>query len=248
MKEVPSMSGRSIACRAASRAAIALTLTLLVTPAPAQDRIGPAPAIRVVELVDASGTRLERTVLEPMTPAEILRLQVALSGAGYDPGVRSGVVDAETATALRQFQLARGLDACGCPSYETILALGVPVDVVGRAEIRRATGIRTAAGEGVYVVDSGLLPAGFLPGFFLHDDIFRKHRHRHPPFVGSGVVVGGEPALGAGQLHRGIPRSSVAVREIQPPARSTAKSRGATLQPAVPGARDGGGRPPRPRP
>lgn len=229
---------------AARQLPLALLLTLLASPARAQDRIGPAQAIRVIELVDASGTRLERTVLEPMTPAEVLRLQVALGRAGFDPRVRSGLVDAETATALRQFQLARGLEACGCPSYETILALGVPVDVVGRAEIRRAAGIRTAAGEPVYVVDSGLLPAGFLPGFFFHDDIFRKRRHHHRPF--GGVVVGGEPALGAGQLERGIPRSSVGVRETQPPPRS--RSRGATLQPAVPGAGDGASRPPRPRP
>lgn len=239
------MDRTSVARLAAHSAAVILTLTLLASPAAAQDQIGPAQAIRVVELVDASGARLERTVLEPMTPAEVLRLQVALGRSGFDPGVRSGIVDAETATALRQFQLARGLEACGCPSYETILALGVPVDVVGRAEIRRAAGVRTAAGDPVYVVDSGFLPAGFLPGFFFHDD-FRKRRHHHHPFVGSGVVVGGEPALGAGQLQRGIPRSSVGVREIQPPPRS--RSRGATLQPAVPGAREGGGRPPRPRP
>jgi peptidoglycan hydrolase-like protein with peptidoglycan-binding domain len=223
-----------------------LILTILAGPALAQDRIGPAQAIRVVELVDASGTRLERTVLEPMTPAEVLRLQVALGRSSYDPGVRSGVVDAETAAALRQFQLARGLEPCGCPSYETILALGVPVDVVGRAEIRRAAGLRTASGEPVFIMDSGFLPTGFVPGFFFHDDFFKKGRHHHRPFVGSGVVVGGEPALGAGQIQRGIPRSSVAVREIQPPPRS--RSRGATLTPAVPGARDGGGRPPRPRP
>ncbi len=240
------MHRTSVARLAACPAAVILTLSLLASPASAQDRIGPAQAIRVVELVDASGTRLERTVLEPMTPAEVLRLQVALGRSGFDPGVRSGIVDAETATALRQFQLARGLEACGCPSYETILALGVPVDVVGRAEIRRAAGVRTASGEPVYVLDSGFLPLGFVPGFFLHDDFFRKRRHHHHPFVGSGVVVGGEPALGAGQLQRGIPRSSVAVREIQPPPRS--RSRGTTLQPAGPGAHDGGGRPPRPRP
>lgn len=232
--------------RSAHPAALVLALAFFVGPLVAQDRIGPAPSVRVVELVDGSGTRLERTVLEPMTPAEVLRLQVALARAGYDPGVRSGVIDAETETALRQLQLARGLEACGCPSYETILALGVPVDVVGRAEIRRAAGLRTASGEPVFVMDSGFLPAGFVPGFFFHDDIFRKRRHRHPPFVGSGVVVGGEPALGAGQLERGLPRSSVAVREIQPPPRS--RSRGATLQPAVPGAGSGSGRPPRPRP
>ena len=134
-----------------------LVLTLLAGPAFAQDRIGPAQAIRVVELVDASGTRLERTVLEPMTPAEVLRLQVALARSGFDPGVRSGVVDAETAAALQQFQLARGLEACGCPSYETILALGVPVDVVGRAEIRRAAGLRTASGEPVSASASATL-------------------------------------------------------------------------------------------
>ena len=95
------------------------------------------------------------------------------------------------------------------------------------------------------MIDSGFLPAGFVPGFFFRDHFFDKRGHHHHPFVGSGVVVGGEPALGAGQLERGIPRSSVAVREIQPP---RSRSRGATLTPAVPGGRDGGGRPPRPRP
>lgn len=227
---------------------LVLALGLLAAPVHAQDRIGPARSIRVVELVDASGTRLERTVLEPMTPAEVLRLQVALAKAGFDPGVRTGVVDAATETALRQFQLARGLEACGCPSYETILALGVAVDVVGRAQIRAASGVRTASGDPVYVVDSTFLPAGFLPGVFFHDDVFKKRRHRHHRPIGSGVVVGGEPALGAGQIERGLPRSSVGVREIQRPAPSSGRGRGATLQPAVPGARDGGGRPVRPRP
>lgn len=230
-----------------SHVLLVLTLGLLATPVHAQDRIGPARAIRVVELVDASGTRLERTVLEPMTPAEVLRLQVALAKVGLDPGVRTGVVDAETESALRQFQLARGLEACGCSSYETILALGVAVDVVGRAQIRAASGVRTASGDPVYVVDSTFLPAGFLPGVFFHDDIFKKRRHRHHRPIGSGVVVGGEPALGAGQLQRGIPRSSVGVREIQRPAPSSGRGRGATLRPAVPGAGDGG-RPVRPRP
>ncbi|MGH7570608.1 MAG: peptidoglycan-binding domain-containing protein [Gemmatimonadota bacterium] len=221
--------------------ALAAGLLLVAGPARAQDRIGPASSIRIVELVDGAGTRLERTILEPMLPAEVLRLQVALARVGFDPRVRSGVVDAETETALRQFQLARGLEACGCPSYETVLALGVPVQVVGRAEMRRASGVRAADGSPVYVLERD----GFVPGFFLHDGFF-FHKRKHRPFFGSGVVVGGEPALGAGQVGRMIPRSSVGVREIVRPA----PSRGGTIQPAVPGSGsgDGGSRPPRPRP
>jgi peptidoglycan hydrolase-like protein with peptidoglycan-binding domain len=176
-----------------------------------------------------------------MLPAEVLRLQVALARAGFDPGVRSGILDAETETSLRQFQLARGLEACGCPSYETVLALGVPVQVVGSAQIRRATGVHTADGGPVYVLEGD----GFVPGILLHDGFFFHHR-KHRPFIGSGVVVGGEPALGAGQVRRTLPRSSVGVREIVRPAPSR---RGSTIQPAVPGTGgDGGSRPPRPRP
>ncbi|MGH7549278.1 MAG: peptidoglycan-binding domain-containing protein [Gemmatimonadota bacterium] len=224
--------------------ALAAGLLLVAGPVRAQDRIGPASSLRVVELVDTSGARLERTILEPMLPAEVLRLQIALTRAGFDPGVRSGIVDIETETALRQFQLARGLEACGCPSYETVLALGVPVQVVGRAEIRRASGVRAADGSPVYVLEGD----GFVSGILLHDGFFfHSHKDRfHRPFFGSGVVVGGEPALGAGQVGRMIPRSSVGVREIVRPAPS---GRGGTIQPAVPDAGgDGGARPPRPQP
>ncbi len=220
--------------------ALVAGLLLLASPMSAQDRIGPASSLRVIELVDASGSRLERSIMEPMLPAEVLRLQVALARAGFDPGVRSGVVDVETETALRQFQLARGLEACGCPSYETVLALGVPVQVVGRAQIRRATGVHAADGSPVYVLDGD----GFGSGFLLHDGFF-FHSRKHRRFFGSGVVVGGEPALGAGQVRRALPRSSVGVREIVRPAPS---GRGGTIRPAVPGTGDGGSRPPRPRP
>jgi hypothetical protein len=142
---------------------------------------------------------------------------------------------------LRQFQAARGLEACGCPSYETVLALGVPVEVVGRAKLRRATGVRTAEGSPVFVLEHD----GFIPGILLDGGFFFHKFHR--PFFGSGVVVGGEPALGAGQVRNALPRSSVGVREIIRPA---PRSRGATLEPAVPRSGDGGGgsRPPRPRP
>lgn len=222
----------------------AVVSTLLAGPGLAQDRIAPASSVRVVELVDVSGTRIERSILEPMLPAEVLRLQVALGRAGFDPGVRSGVVDAETEAALRQFQLARGLEVCGCASYETLLALGVPVQVVGRAELRRASGVRTAGGSPVYVMDGH----GFVPGVFLHDGFFFHHGKKRfrSPFFGSGVVVGGEPALGAGQVRRGLPRSSVGVRENVRPG---SRSRGGTIRPAVPGsAGTGDSRPPRPRP
>ena len=216
---------------------------LLAAPTAAQDRILPASSIRVVELVDAAGARLERAILEPMLPAEVLRLQVALAQAGFDPGVRSGAVDAETETALRRFQLARGLETCGCPSYETVLALGLPVELVGRAEMRRATGVRTADGTPLY----GLESVGFSPGFFFSDGFFFHRQKRHRFFDG-GVVVGGAPVLGAGPVRSGIPRSSVGVRET---VRPSAGRRGSTIRPAVPGRTGGNGessRPPRPQP
>ncbi len=90
-----------------------------------------APAsIPVVERFDpATGRRARRTVAG-LTTSEVLSLQRALARAGRDPGVRSGALDGATRSALSAFQRDRGLPACGCPSYATVVALGLEPRVV----------------------------------------------------------------------------------------------------------------------
>lgn len=152
----------------------------------AQDAIRPAEEIRVAEVANAFGAR--REVVADLWPDEVLRIQVELARAGYDPGVRTGRLDSETRRALTRFQAARRLVICGCPSYETVVALGIPPVVVV---------VRTypAYGRERVVV---VVPGG------------RRHLHRggaavivgHSPV---GVGVGHDPARGAGQIGRRFP-------------------------------------------
>lgn len=204
----------------------------------AQNRIDPAPTVRVVETVDGFTGQLVRWAVDDPTPAEILRVQVELAAAGFDPGVRSGVIDAPTRQALLDFQTARGLVICGCLSYETILALTIRPEIVAAEDIvrerdvpyggarRRDVGDRYAGGRDVVVV----VPFFHLP---------RKHPGRHLP----GVVVGHEPAVGAGELARRRSPISVGVREINPAPRPPGG--GIRMAPRSP---TDGSRPPRPRP
>lgn len=91
----------------------------------AQDVIAPAGEIRVVEFASRITGRLEREVVSPMWPSELLRVQVELAAAGFDPRVRSGALDRPTRRALRRFQIDRALQICGCLTYETIVALAI---------------------------------------------------------------------------------------------------------------------------
>ncbi|CAN5336163.1 hypothetical protein BH18GEM1_BH18GEM1_19840 [soil metagenome] len=194
--------------------AVALALVALGAPstAPAQDRIDPAPAVRVVQYRDGATGETARWVTENPTPAEILRIQVELARAGYDPRVRSGALDGATRQALSGFQTARGIVICGCLTYETIVALGIRPQVVDFV----STGTRGDDYAGVtYDSYSQVIVA---PGFF-HRDPFHRHHRRFPI---PGVVVGHEPAVGAGRLDRRPQPVSVGVREMRPvpPARS----------------------------
>jgi hypothetical protein len=167
-----------------------------MTPAvvDAQGRLEPAETVRVLELVEGTTGGVVRTIVEDLAPAEILRIQTALARAGYDPRSRSGELDPATRRALISFQTARGLEICGCVTYETVVALGIPPEVVARIE----GGVAPAVGYGVssstVIVDRTLPFVIVVPG--------HVGRHRHGFFLGPGVVVGHEPAVGAGQLFR----------------------------------------------
>ncbi|WP_133499619.1 His-Xaa-Ser repeat protein HxsA [Cognatilysobacter terrigena] len=57
----------------------------------------------------------------------IMRVQVSLYAAGYDPGAVDGVMSEPTRAALKQYQVAKGLKADGRMSTETLNALGVGI-------------------------------------------------------------------------------------------------------------------------
>lgn len=94
----------------------------------------PAEAIRVVEIYDpATGERRYATSGQ-LTRGEMAAIQAALGRAGLPTGL-TGRRDPSTVTVLRRFQRERDLDACGCPSYETVVALGLPTRTV-RIQVR----------------------------------------------------------------------------------------------------------------
>lgn len=151
------------------RRSVPLLLAALAAAAPgvrAQDAvIRPAAEIRVVE-VSSPGGGFRRDVVDALAPAEILRLQVELARAGHDPGSRSGELDGSTRQALTGFQAARRLVVCACPSYETVVALGIPPVVVARSTRAAYVGgpgpvVTYGRSGGVYV---GHVPAGVYVG------------------------------------------------------------------------------------
>lgn len=216
--------------------------TLIVAtsgPARAQNRIDPAPTIRVVESAYAGD--VARWVVEDPTPAEVLRVQVELARAGFDPGIRSGVLDGPTRAALSRFQTARGIVICGCLTYDTVVALGIRPQIVAfvQAEVEPDQVLYGYPGYSAgYSTESQVIVVIPSGKFFSH------RRHHRFPFPG--VVVGHEPAVGAGQLDRRPPPVSVGVREITP---SPNRRPGSGIR-MGPQRRSPGGppRPPRPAP
>jgi hypothetical protein len=192
----------------ALRYAIAAPAILVIAPgpAPAQGRYGEEPEIRVVETLDPSTLARTRQVVHDLTPQEILSIQKALRAAGYRLSWLTGQLDQPTRQALRAFQEGRGLVVCGCPSYETIVALGLRPSVIMTliADARDAS----QAGSSYVAHDVAmyypipvpvLVPLGFRPG------------HRGPGGGGDGGdgegVTGGPAGIpgGAGGMPTGAP-------------------------------------------
>lgn len=175
---------------------LAVLVALLAAPWPAraQDRIEPARDVRVLELAERSG-RVSRVVVEDLAPDELLGIQVALARAGHDPGSRSGILDESTRRALASFQAARGIQICGCVTYETIVALGIVPRVVGRIDGG------TAAMGSTLVVDRRepillIVPVHTIgqPGILLGPGVLIGHS--------PSVVVGHSPTVGGDRLLR----------------------------------------------
>ncbi|MFN2383293.1 MAG: peptidoglycan-binding domain-containing protein [Gemmatimonadota bacterium] len=178
-----------------------VALGAMAPAATAQDRIEPAATIRVVEVLDPQTGRMAREVIGSLSPAEVLRLQVELAGAGFDPGVRTGALDRATRDALATLQAARGLEICGCPTYETVIALGVLPQVVEASadpSTHAADGrYGRAASQLIYVA----YPVNVYTIGHSATGSFRRSRSE----AGVGVIVGHQPARGAGALDRRSP-------------------------------------------
>jgi len=188
----------------------------------AQDAIRPANQIRVVQALDRRTGRTVRDVVANPSPAEVLRVQVELGRSGYDPGVRSGVVDEPTRRALRRFQIDRGLTICGCLTYETIVSLGIRSRVVGHGDGELASGAHASgvhARDRVHVVVPGppvhaRAHLGSRAGHGRrgvraggHDAKHHRHRAHHGHRVhrhgGSGVFLGAGSGVSVGHAPAG---------------------------------------------
>jgi hypothetical protein len=114
------------------RATLAAATALLALPSAAGAQYGESgPAtIRVVESLDPSTLVRTRQVVHDLTPQEIRSIQRALRAEGYEQRWLSGLIDDPTRQNLRDLQDDRGLVACGCPSYESIVALGLKPSVI----------------------------------------------------------------------------------------------------------------------
>ncbi|MFQ5680397.1 MAG: peptidoglycan-binding domain-containing protein [Gemmatimonadota bacterium] len=115
----------------------------LVSPASLRARAGGPAAVRVVEHFDPESGARAREVMQPLTAREILGVQEALRRAGYafpEWPEAPGRLGEGTRDALRRFQRDRELEPCGCPSYETVVALGLVPRVV-------MTVVRSTSGE-----------------------------------------------------------------------------------------------------
>ena len=96
---------------------------------PAQPASVPA-SVRVVETFDPETGERSRELVGRLTADEILAIQERLRTRGHLEGFERGVLDEATRAALREFQAARGLEVCGCPTYRTVLDLGLEPHVV----------------------------------------------------------------------------------------------------------------------
>lgn len=96
-------------------------------------RAQPASAptsIRVVETFHHDTGERSRHLVGRLTADEILAIQERLRERAGLQRFERGALDEATRSALRRFQRERGLEVCGCATYETALALGLEPRVV----------------------------------------------------------------------------------------------------------------------
>lgn len=217
-----------------SRFGVALIVTAFLASFPqiahGQDRIAPARSIRVVETTERLNNRKVRIVVDDLTPAEILKIQVQLARKGFDPRVRNGMLDEPTLEALYEFQIERDLQICGCVSYETIVELGIRPQIVASVDYFESTA-PPAYSSAVFYAPYGVKRHGL-----------RGKRHGR---YGAGVFIGHAPARrGSRYGHERKPKlirgsDSVAERHIRrAPARRSPPGR--TVRPALSSGRSAG--------
>lgn len=67
----------------------------------------------------------EQSAQIQMTSETVRQVQQALQGEGYSPGMVDGIWGQQTASALRNFQQANGLQPTGQPDMQSLQQLGV---------------------------------------------------------------------------------------------------------------------------
>jgi peptidoglycan hydrolase-like protein with peptidoglycan-binding domain len=111
-------------------------------------------------------------VTSPLTTGpDVIAVQEALLAAGFNPGAIDGAYGAQTETAARNFQTARGLAVTGVVCGETYVALGVSCQTVPACPVPPVITCRVLSvtspfmsGSDVLAVQRALAAAGFSPG------------------------------------------------------------------------------------
>ncbi len=83
--------------------------------------------------------------LRPLTRPQVTAVQRALTRSGIDPGPHDGLMGPQVRRALLSFQVASGLEPCGCLDQTTIRALGLRPRVVQRAGRSNETSVEILA-------------------------------------------------------------------------------------------------------
>ena len=95
-------------------AVVGAIITGVVTLAAAQSR--PTPVMRLGDWVEVGGT---------MSMVVVSQAETRLKAVGFEPSPVDGIADAQTCTALRQYQRQHGLSVTGVLDVATQKALGI---------------------------------------------------------------------------------------------------------------------------
>lgn len=179
----------------------AAAAALAAGPRPTAGQVPGPDVVRVLEVVERVSGRRSLHVVESLLPDEVRMVQRALRAAGYAAPWRDGVLDPFTRGALQRFQTRRGLAVCACVSLETLVELGLSVQVaetvilepLPEAPPEPAPEPPVAAAEMPVVVNYGsYYPYGVI---YLAPFAKRRHPHAPPPFGGRPVAAGFPGAL-----------------------------------------------------